>query len=60
MATLNRELPYIPAFFVFRQPETFAKPYIVLFVILTLNEVKGKNLYKTKNEILHFSAKSSE
>ena len=42
------------------QAETFAKPYFVLFVILTLNEVKGKNLYQTKNKILHFSAKSSE
>ena len=30
------------------QAETFAKPYFVLFVILTLNEVKGKNLYQTK------------
>ena len=42
------------------QAKTFAKPYFVLFVILTLNEVKGKNLYQTKNEILHFSVKSSE
>ena len=42
------------------QAKTFAKPYFVLFIILTLNEVKGKNLYKTKNKILHFSAKSSE
>ena len=37
------------------QAETFAKPYFVLFVILTLNEVEGKNLYQTKNKILHFS-----
>ena len=42
------------------QAKTFAKPYFLLFIILTLNEVKGENLYQTKNNILHFSTKSSE